>query len=204
MLQQNSIMTTLIPLTDLNSRTDLPAELILGFYIDSDSEKENRDLLSNRKSEALISLFLADSKNDFHSYQYKKMSGGKPYLQFEDRTIGLSISHTFQYFLIGINKNGEIGIDVEMTDRKTHPKLGERIKNLRDQFLYDIPTLQIWTIKEAVLKLTGSGLRTNMNNIELHQKSETLFDVFHENYNISIVSFEQSGCWISVAWTINN
>lgn len=197
-------MTTLITITDHKSLPELPPQIVIGFYVDNDIVNKNENLKPVDRSEVLVSSFLEDSKNEFPAYQYKKLSNGKPYLQVDNSTIGLSISHTFEYILVGINKNGEIGIDVEKKDRKIHPKLSERIKNPGDHFLQDISTLRIWTIKESILKLTGSGLRTNMSNIEIHQKSNTLFDVIHNNYSISIVSFEMSGCWVSVAWTKKN
>ena len=197
-------MTTLITIIDHKSLPELPPQIVIGFYVDNDIVNKNENLKPVDRSEVLVSSFLEDSKNEFPAYQYKKLSNGKPYLQVDNSTIGLSISHTFEYILVGINKNGEIGIDVEKKDRKIHPKLSERIKNQGDHFLQDISTLRIWTIKESILKLTGSGLRTNMSNIEIHQKSNTLFDVIHNNYSICIVSFEMSGCWVSVAWTKKN
>ena len=197
-------MLALLNLTDHTSKAGLPPPVIIGFYMDPDPGISNQSETTFDKSVQITDTFLNDSKVDFQSYELRKMPGGKPYLWMSDHSIGVSISHTHQFYLIGLNQVGEIGVDVERSDRKVHPKLGNRIKNTSDRFINDISTLQIWTIKEAVLKLTGSGLRTNMNIVAVHQKSDTLFDVFHENYAISVVSFEQFGCWTSVAWTTNN
>jgi 4'-phosphopantetheinyl transferase len=133
-----------------------------------------------------------------------KLESGKPYLRINDENIGYSISHTRNSYVLGINRRGEIGVDIEIVGRSIHPKLMPRICSTAESWSLDTSPIQIWTIKEAVLKLTGTGLRTNMNKVTVHQLDQRNFKVHHDNKEISIVSLEMNGYWISVAWTTTN
>lgn len=194
-------MFNLLSIIDYKLYPVLPDRLVIGLYSESDTADNLHVDPDFRKSKFLITNLIQDSGVELSDYELHKLPGGKPYLQQASTYIGVSISHTKRLFLVGINRIGEIGIDIESIDRKTHHNLTERIKNQYDSYLTPIASLQVWTIKEAVLKLTGSGLRTNMNKLAIQQKSTILFHVFHENLDISIVSFKHSGCWISIAWT---
>lgn len=144
------------------------------------------------------------SQSDFSRLTFNKMDSGKPFLKLFDKYIGYSISHTANCYLMGVNNTGEIGVDIERTDRIIHPKLRDRICNEFEKDDETTETLQLWTIKEAVLKLTGTGLRTNMNKVVVERIDEINFQVHHDNKEISIVSLERNGYWISVAWTLTN
>jgi len=142
------------------------------------------------------------SEIDLKSLFLTKMDSGKPYIMQGEKCLGYSISHTANSYLIAINKDGEIGVDIEKIGRNIHPKLRSRIINEKEQHDDSIGTLQLWTIKEAVLKLTGTGLRTNMNKVTVNRIDEINFQVHHDNKEISIVSLNANGFWISVAWTL--
>lgn len=136
------------------------------------------------------------------SIEIVKYESGKPYIIAKGSRFGYSVSHTRNVFLIGLNACGEIGVDVEYSQRVVHSRLRSRICSTKENWLPEIQTLQIWTIKEAVLKLTGTGLRTNMNKIQVERINEINFIVHHDNKEISIVSLESDGYWISIAWTL--
>lgn len=142
------------------------------------------------------------SQMDHESLAILKLKSGKPFIKLGKKHLGYSLSHTADSYLVAINKNGEIGVDLERTDREVHPKLRQRILNDLEPQDDSISTLQLWTIKEAVLKLTGTGLRTNMNRVIVHRVDEINFKVHHDNKEISIVSLNSDGFWISVAWTL--
>lgn len=131
-----------------------------------------------------------------------KKESGKPFVSLGSRSIGYSLSHTKNRYLLAVNQMGEIGVDIEKFDRRIHPGLRPRITNSSEFTEDTIGTLQLWTIKEAVLKLTGTGLRTNMNRVCVERVDEINFKVHHDNKDISIVSLNTDGFWISVAWTI--
>lgn len=136
--------------------------------------------------------------------QICKLESGKPYILVDQRMYGFSISHTSDVYLVGANETGEIGVDIELIGRKIHPGLRKRIESSEDQWIHPVDTLQVWTIKEAVLKLIGTGLRTNMNQVVVQQIDKINFSVSHDNKQISIVSLSTDGYWISIAWTHTN
>ncbi len=139
---------------------------------------------------------------DHNNLVANKMKSGKPYLSVDQKYFGYSVSHTDNCYLLGINEQGEIGVDVERSNRKIHPNLRSRICHERDEWDQSTCTLQVWTIKEAVLKLIGTGLRLNMNKIVVERLDEINFQVHHDNKEISVVSLEYNGYWVSVAWTL--
>lgn len=142
------------------------------------------------------------NEHDCSRVVLEKLQSGKPFISMGENYLGYSISHTANSYLLAINKKGEIGVDIENMGRSIHPKLRSRIISELESQDDSINTLQLWTIKEAVLKLTGTGLRTNMNKVVVHRVDEINFKVHHDNKEISIVSLSADGFWISVAWTL--
>jgi phosphopantetheinyl transferase len=138
---------------------------------------------------------------DFSQSKIHKYQSGKPYLLVNNSYNGISVSHTGSMYVFGVNVEGEIGVDIESSLRKTHHKLRDRILHDCESWDPDVATLQIWTIKEAILKLIGTGLRTNMNKICVERLSPINFHATHDMISISVVSLKINGYWISIAWT---
>ncbi len=88
--------------------------------------------------------------------------GKKP--QLPGSTIDFSISHTQEAFLIGINPHGLIGVDMEIfTGGENLPGMvgfafSEKECQYCDSGKDATKFLEIWTTKEAMLKLTGRGM----------------------------------------------
>lgn len=141
-------------------------------------------------------------KLNFQALNIRKDPSGKPRLNDTDGSIyGFSVSHTSDLWLCGVYLGGELGVDVERTDRRVHERLIQRILHQEEEIETFESVMQLWTIKEAVLKLTGTGLRTNMSNVLISRISEEIFKVNHDKYSVTVVSFESSGHWISVAYS---
>jgi phosphopantetheinyl transferase len=138
---------------------------------------------------------------DFSQSTMHKYESGKPYLLVNNRYNGMSVSHTGSTYFFGVNVEGEIGVDIESSKRTTHHKLRDRILHHCENWDSDVETIQIWTIKEAILKLIGTGLRTNMNKICVKRLSPINFHATHDMISISVVSLKINGYWISIAWT---
>lgn len=93
--------------------------------------------------------------------------GGRPYLRGCDQ-IDISLSHTDDMLVVGVTKNGRIGVDVELADR---PMLGLGIEEqvctpheltmLRSiaENRRNAALVRLWTLKEAYSKAIGQGLR---------------------------------------------
>lgn len=99
----------------------------------------------------------------------EKEGSGRPVVVAGDERWGASITHTKGMIGCAVNRVGEIGFDLERAGRIEHPALRKRMLAPGDEpeFLARCSTIQLWTIKEAVLKLHGSGLRVPMNTVAL-------------------------------------
>jgi len=122
------------------------------------------------------SILYADLQKNFR---------GKLYLQ--DTPLHFSLSHTNDAFLLGVNQFQEIGIDLEgnvppneidsLADYAFSPD--ERL--LLDQFPGTASFLKIWTMKEAYLKATGTGMMDALST--LHVVSSPDFGVMDNQYS---------------------
>ncbi len=93
--------------------------------------------------------------------------GGKPY--FENSPWHFSITHTKRRAFCVLSR-GEVGIDAEELDRNIQLKLAEKILSPGEKAQYDAAPdktralLTFWVLKEALVKLTGEGLRGYPNH----------------------------------------
>lgn len=69
----------------------------------------------------------------------------------------------------------DIGLDTEWLDRKVDQRIVKRILGESEWEVFsDEDPILLWTIKEAAVKCLGTGLRTNLKELEI-QKSEIEF-----------------------------
>lgn len=100
---------------------------------------------------------------------------GKPYLdkKINPNNLFFNISHSKNYLLIGLSRENEIGVDVELI-RADIPfsKLISRFFSLNEQQHFDQldeskqqeTFFQVWTYKEAIIKALGYGIHMPMNS----------------------------------------
>lgn len=149
--------------------------------------------------------FLKTLNIPFDNLEYCRYASGKPYLMVDGKVVSVSVSHTEAIYLMALNiGGGDVGIDVESRTRPTHSGLEQRIRNIYDHMDPDVGVLEKWTIKESILKMTGTGLRTGMNKVTVQSIGPGKFISVHDNYDISIVSLNMDGYYIAVAWTTNH
>lgn len=195
-------MSTEAVIISRESVSYLPDSLVLSYCIFQDVNlkkhtTEKNELLTNTLRKASESLNL-----NYSDLLIEKDYSGKPNLRREGgNNIGISITHSKELFICGLYKKGEIGIDTEKKDRVHNAGLLKRILH-EDEMISDFKSvIHLWTLKEAALKLIGTGLRTNMNKLKIKPESEYIFKVMHDNYSITIVSFEYRNHWVSVAYS---
>jgi 4'-phosphopantetheinyl transferase len=121
---------------------------------------------------------------------------GKPQLRCRrDCSFNHSISNTGP-ITVGVLSEGAIGIDVEAENRRigVSPTLLLRrmFKTERDAAacLERWSFMQLWTIKEAVLKASGYGLAVGLSNVALDRQSGTA-ECFGQLYSLTLLRWHQ-------------
>lgn len=94
-------------------------------------------------------------------------AGGRPYLRGCDQ-IEVSLSHTGDLLVVGLNRRGRIGVDTEPAGRRIQYSAVERhlCTPAERRTLAGLPPeeqrealLRTWTLKEAYTKALGQGMR---------------------------------------------
>lgn len=125
-----------------------------------------------------------------------KMEYGKPYIK-NNPSFHYNCSHTKNAFCI-VFSNEPVGIDIEKIERKSYKNFYNVAKRFfsENEFLYffsngneDIECFfEIWTKKEAYLKLKGTGLNTPLSS----------FCVFDEKISNKFKSLKKDNNYISL------
>ncbi|MBQ8762823.1 MAG: 4'-phosphopantetheinyl transferase superfamily protein [Clostridia bacterium] len=150
----------------------------------SDSElSEWFDAMSSERKEAVIRLKVAQKQklkiaadhicrkaiSEFCGIDPKKIEfflseHGKPFAKGLD--VNFSISHSGDYVVCAVSKK-EIGVDVEKI-RKISPDISKRFacKNELEYIkAHENGFFEIWTLKEAYFKCTGTGLGADIKDV---------------------------------------
>ncbi|WP_078849878.1 4'-phosphopantetheinyl transferase family protein [Streptomyces sp. NRRL F-5126] len=108
--------------------------------------------------------------------------GGRPYLRGCDQ-IDVSLSHTGELIVVGLNRRGRIGVDTELASRRIRYASVERQLCTPDEraLLGGLPEaererelLRVWTLKEAYTKALGQGMRMGFNQFGFSRGGESL------------------------------
>ncbi|MFN2372750.1 MAG: 4'-phosphopantetheinyl transferase superfamily protein [Cyclonatronaceae bacterium] len=169
------------------------------------------------RSDISLSLFshLAERMGFGHAHiTVEKESSGRPAVSAGDERWGASITHTRGMIACAVKRNGAIGIDMELTDRTEHPALRKRLLSAGDDpdLIDRFGTIQLWTIKEAVLKLYGTGLRIPMKNVILatgtqgqfrYASTDALVEAHVRELNAIVYSGRINAFRIALAWEVS-
>jgi phosphopantetheinyl transferase len=133
---------------------------------------------------------------------------GKPYLQEAGAGVQFNVSHSGNWVALALHENDQpLGIDVEWVNpgfdysqvvaHYFTPKEQARIATARDFYRF-------WTMKEAILKITGIGLVNQINRLDLSGRENIieLFDAhlipfFGESYTLH--TFAHPGAMLTLA-----
>ena len=123
-------------------------------------------------SHGFVRSVLANYLNiDADEIVYLKGEQGKPYLSpspnCDTKSLQFNLSHTQDIAVLAVTKNSEVGIDIEHNDRKTDWKgICKRFFTVPEQDTLfslakeqqEIAFFDLWTRKEAYMKVLGTGL----------------------------------------------
>ncbi|GEM_PF-2327988 len=174
------------------------------------SQRENISVLSKK-------ILISELKKQGYDFDFEieKDSKGKPFF-VNRKDIFFSISHTREYIAICFD-NKPIGIDMETIREKKIP-LAERFFNTKEvdylksiknresnEFSFtsfedtDLAFTQLWTIKEAYVKMIGQGIANNFKNIDLSPKDFLLNQNYIKNQiKIKSIFFTDKSLFLSI------
>lgn len=163
------------------------------------SENRKNEFLSSRHLIRGLAAKFGLLEKDF---RIRKDDLGKPYCETGAKHLFLSIAHSSDYVLCALSETIDIGIDLEPEDRKVHEGLKKRIFHPEEgDDIRSLQLIRIWTLKEALVKLHGGGLRTNLNDLRLQRISDTEYaTIFNDEKSARICSFKHNEHWVSVAY----
>lgn len=163
------------------------------------NDKRKAEYLSSRH---LFRYVLKRAGLDADKTTIQKEEGGKPYAVYQNRRLHVSFSHSNEIVMCAVSLSLDMGVDTEPIHRKIRPELLKRILNEREfESLSGDDPLRLWTVKEAVVKCLGTGLRTNLRDITLNREEENLYSVrFNNDISFEICTFQQLNHQIAIAY----
>lgn len=181
----------------------LPGNIYVSYEpFETDTKSADQDILQNQSGRNLIKkmagLFL-----DEEEIQILTQKNEKPQAICEGREVSVSFSHTKDAVAGAISFGYNVGCDMENIHRTVHARLVERMKNSDEHSdLYEkVEPVCIWTLKEAALKMIGTGLRKPMKSVRISMAGQGEFDVdFDDGKRAKICSFQYRNHWISVCY----
>ncbi len=92
-------------------------------------------------------------------------------------------------------------MDAEAADRVVNPALQSRMRHPSESDELYASLIDVWIMKESVLKLIGTGLRLGMNKIHLERVDAERFIARWNGQDIHGILFERHGIRLSLAHT---
>jgi len=205
-------------LLDTSKIPEFPKSIFIGwsevkFDLDiavlSDDELKTHQNFTNkqRKGEFLTArhlfwMLIQKLNLDPKTVVLKKEKTGKPFIKNDSNRLFVSFSHSQDLVLCAISVDLDIGLDAEIMNRKVNPAIIKRILSEKEWNTYgsDNPIL-LWTIKEASVKSLGTGLRTNLKELELTKHENGLFNIkINKKEKLQGIIFEALNHYIALAY----
>ena len=145
------------------------------------SEDRQRYLVARALMRSVLSGYLADTRAD--TLQFIIGPHGKPELRHVDGVTPLhfNLSHTRGMLVLAVSREAAVGVDAEMLNRRTRDlQLVKRYFTAQELEEYlrqpeenrQAYFLALWTVKEALVKALGMGLRVPLNSFSVSLAGE--------------------------------
>jgi 4'-phosphopantetheinyl transferase len=178
LLDDSHIHVWLFELNPVNSKIKMYKNIL------SESEKQRAEKITEQNtrkkyisSHAIMRKILSIYTNTpAEKLSFGSGIHGKPFLKSPNENYCFNLSHSFEYGLLAIAMNSELGIDIENMNRHVDEiKLSTRFfseneaKSLKEMDKHQRKTafFNTWSSKEALLKATGKGISYGLNKFEL-------------------------------------
>ncbi len=125
-------------------------------------KKRNSKIISDHLCRKAVSEFCGISQKKI---VFIKNRFGKPYA--ENLPVFFSVSHSNDMVICAVSDK-EIGIDIERTN-SFNPKAAEKFATKKElEYIHSSKNgfFEIWTLKEAYFKCIGTGLGSDIKNVE--------------------------------------
>jgi phosphopantetheinyl transferase len=206
-----------LKLLDTSSIIDFPNDVQLGYsdikpglavdILSIEELKEWEGFTNQHRKDEFLSarhLFnaLLKSTGKDSEFVLNKHKLGKPFASNEESELFVSFSHSKNLVFCAISNSVDIGLDTEWLDRNVDERIVKRIlgESEWEVFSEEDPIL-LWTIKEAAVKCLGTGLRTNLKELEIQKNGEVKFFVrINDEKTFQICSFQELNHQISIAY----
>ncbi len=205
-------------LLDTSKIPEFPKSILIGwsevkFDLDvavlSDNELKTYESFTNKQRKGefltarhLFSMLIQKLNLDPRTIILKKEKTGKPFIENGSDRLFVSFSHSQDLVLCAISDDLDIGIDAEIMNRKVNPAIIKRILSEKEwnTFGSDNP-ISLWTMKEASVKSLGTGLRTNLKELELTKHENGLFKIkINKKEKLQGICFEALNHHIALAY----
>lgn len=190
-------------LPELLNHSSIPGEIIvasqpLAVETTGGDKEWSESITGTLLLKQMAEEFMGHKRIDVYTPKYEKP---KAFIKGEE--ISVSFSHTDDAIVAAISTGLNVGIDMEHAGRKVQERLAFRMQAPGEKnLLYENhPLIRVWTIKEAALKMIGTGLRKPMNQVTVHMDGEFTFNVqFNDGKKAKICSFSHQDHWISICY----
>tara|TARA_R110002096_G_scaffold52042_3_gene135747 strand:- start:6274 stop:6894 length:621 start_codon:yes stop_codon:yes gene_type:complete len=206
-----------LQIIDSKNINSFPTNTLLGYApineglspdVLTDKELEDWQGFTNktRKDEFLTARHLFHfllAQGDLNpNFELTKELLGKPFAQFQGKILNVSFSHSKELVMCAISTQCDIGLDIEWSRRQVNERLVKRFLSENEWKVFgEENPIKLWTMKEAAVKCLGTGLRTNLIELELRKVEENKFSVIiNDDKSFQICSFQQLDHQISIAY----
>lgn len=151
----------------------------------------NRFIASHGFMRTVLAKYLNIKANEI---EYLQGEQGKPFLSNDQDDLQFNLSHTQDFAILAVTRNATLGIDIESTDRKTDWQgICKRFFTLSEQeALFSLNEGQqafaffdLWTRKEAYMKVIGAGLSLSPLDFSLSVFPEKPVLIHHDSNKFS-------------------
>lgn len=192
-------------MSDRLTHPDLPDEIFAAYTVaDKLHVMGKKEILENISGGTFIKR-IASRYLDINDLRILTKKYEKPQAFQGNQEVSISFSHTDSAISAALSLKFVVGCDMESASRNVHSSLQKRMmqKEEADALYKKNEPIRIWTLKEAALKMIGTGLRKPMNCVRIEQLSEALFFViFDDGKRAKICSFKHKDHWISICYKL--
>jgi len=212
--------TWIIKTTDFNDQIPLLSQYL---SIKDTIEKE-KIIKENFKKKfivrkSLLRIILSDKLGiSPQEVEFSLNDYGKPFLNYSNtEKIYFNISHSLDYFLIGVSKKSDLGVDIECIRTLSNvTSLSEFVFSDEEKYilnsiapqLYEDFFYKIWVQKESISKAIGMGMNIDFKKISVYKNinetEKVINNIIVNNNNLDVFLQHNNHYYLSICMLNKN